>query len=64
MQQVACPLYTVDETAAILKVHSLTVRRYLRSGKIQGLKLLQQWRIPASEIDRLVSQGFAVHAIN
>lgn len=46
--------YTVRELALKLRVHTNTILRYIRSGKIQGLKLCGRgYRIPASEIQRL-----------
>jgi excisionase family DNA binding protein len=36
---------TPDEVAAQLAVSPLTVRRWLRSGKLKGVKAGKQWRI-------------------
>ena len=47
---------TVAEVAARLKVNRETVRRWLRSGVIRGTLLGDRagWRIPASEVQRLM----------
>lgn len=52
----------VREAAKALGVSEETVRRYLRGdgGKppvINGVKLPLEWRIPESEIERLLSDG-------
>ena len=46
--------FTVKEMAAILRVHAQTIRRYIRTGKLQALRLGGKGhRIPRSEISRL-----------
>ncbi|MBV9323272.1 MAG: helix-turn-helix domain-containing protein [Chloroflexi bacterium] len=49
---------TVQEAAAQLEVHPQTVRVWLREGKLKGRLIggrKSGYRIPASEIDRLLS---------
>lgn len=41
---------TVSETASILRVHVDTVRRWLRSGKLRGVKHGKDYRIPATSV--------------
>ena len=41
---------TVEEMAHKLKVEVGTVRRWLRTGKLRGLKLDRVWRIPQNEL--------------
>ena len=43
-------LLTVEEAAARLKVDVETVRRWLRSGQLRGLKFGRMWRIPAGAL--------------
>lgn len=48
---------TVEEAAQRLKVHPETVRVWLREGTLKGTQPLQRrigWRIPASEIERVL----------
>jgi excisionase family DNA binding protein len=42
---------TVEETAERLKVHPESVRDWLRTGKLRGLKAGRQWRITESALD-------------
>ena len=41
---------TVEEAAVRLKVEDETIRRWLRSGQLRGLKFGRVWRIPASAL--------------
>jgi len=46
--------YSVKEAAIKLGVVESTVRKNIDSGVIKAKKVLNRWRIPASEIDRLL----------
>lgn len=49
-------MYTVPEVAERLRLHQQTIREWLRSGKIKGIRLggtKAGWRIPAAEITRV-----------
>jgi excisionase family DNA binding protein len=51
-------LLTVEEVAARLRSNPETVRRYLRSGKLRGVRpggTRLGWRIPVSELDRFLA---------
>lgn len=48
-------LYTPEEVAELLKVSRETVYNWLRSGKLQGIKIGHFWRISESELERLLS---------
>jgi excisionase family DNA binding protein len=51
------PLLKVTEVAARLRVSTETVRRWLRRGRLRGVLLGGDrggYRIPASELDRLL----------
>ncbi len=50
-------LLTVPELAARLKVRQETVREWLRSGQLSGYNLGGQagWRIPVTEVERLLN---------
>ncbi len=50
-------LLTVGEVAARLRTTPETVRRWLRAGRLQGVRLggtKLGYRIPASEVERLL----------
>ena len=44
--------YSVEEFAEKLGVSTETVRRWLRSKKIRGMKLGRDWRIPKEEAEK------------
>src|SRR5215210_832941 len=51
-------LLTVDQVATRLKVHPETVRRWLRSGQLRGVRFGGKrtgWRIRASEVELVLS---------
>ena len=49
---------TVNEAAEMLRIHPKTVQRYLRLGKLPGMKLGKAWRVPRSA---LLSMAKALH---
>ena len=46
-------LYTLDETATLLRKSTRTLRRMLHDSKLGGQKIGGTWRIPQSELERL-----------
>jgi excisionase family DNA binding protein len=44
-------LYTVEEAASFLSIHPVTLRIWLRTGKIKGVKVGREWRIPEMELE-------------
>jgi excisionase family DNA binding protein len=55
-------LLTVQEVAARLRVDPETVRRMLRAGRLHGTIPVSPragWRIPESEVQRLIEEGKA-----
>jgi excisionase family DNA binding protein len=51
-------LLSVNQVAIILKVHPLTVRRYIKEGKIQALKAGGNIRIPQSALDNMTQKVY------
>lgn len=43
-------LYSVSQVAILLKVHSLTVRRYIKEGKLRAVKVGGNVRVPQSAV--------------
>jgi excisionase family DNA binding protein len=48
---------TIEEAAAVLKVHVRTIRRMIERGDIVAAKFGRQWRISGREIDRKLRGG-------
>ena len=47
-----------SQVAEILGVHQKTVHLWLRSGKLQGIKIsYRAWRIPRSSLDSFIADG-------
>lgn len=43
-------LYSVDQVALLLKIHPLTVRRYIKEGKLRAVRAGGNIRIPISAL--------------
>lgn len=48
-------LITINQLTEILQVDRLTVYRMLKDGRIRGVKVGRQWRVPRSEVSEMVS---------
>lgn len=46
-------LLSVEQVAAALRVHVRTVRRYLREGRLKGVRIGKQYRISAADLAQL-----------
>lgn len=44
-------LYTVSQIAIMIKVHPLSVRRYIKEGKLKAIKIGGNVRIPESSLN-------------
>ncbi len=44
-------LFSVKQVGILLKVHPLTVRRYIKDGKLKAIKIAGNIRIPKSYLD-------------
>lgn len=57
-------MYTVKEISELMQVHPLTVIRWIKGGKLQGLKVggsKSHYRITKSEVDRIT--GVVSHGV-
>ncbi len=54
-------LYTVQEIAEALRVHSRTAYRLVKEGKIKGIKVGSQWRIPERALLDYIETGWQAH---
>ena len=50
-------LWTVRQVAGFLQLHRQTVARWCAEGRIQAVKLGEDWRITGSEVMRLARGG-------
>jgi len=52
--------FTIEEVAEKLAVAKKTVKNWLLTGKLQGIKLTNKlWRIPESELNRFIEEAKA-----
>ena len=49
-------LFTVEEVADMLKCDVETVRRWLREGQLQGVKLGRAWRVQKKDLDQFIKE--------
>ncbi len=47
--------YTVEETAAMLKISKMTIYRYIKAGKIIAHKVGKDFRISAKDLDQFLA---------
>lgn len=50
-------LLTIDEVAAVLRVGAETVRRYLRTGRLEGVKFGGGWRVRESKLSQFIGNS-------
>jgi excisionase family DNA binding protein len=53
-------LLTVEEVAARLKLSPYTIREWLKAGRMRGLRIGSRragWRVPTSELERLLAEA-------
>ncbi len=50
-------LYTVREIADTLRVHPRTAYRLIKEGRIRGIKVGSQWRVPESSLLDYIESG-------
>jgi len=48
---------TIGQFAARLNIHAESVRRWLRGGRLKGVKAGSHWRIPLAELERIQMEG-------
>jgi excisionase family DNA binding protein len=51
-------LLTSEQVAKILQVHPFTVLKYIKEGKLKGIKLGRVWRIRESDVERFLEERF------
>lgn len=48
--------YTIKEVAELLKVSDGGVRKWLKTGKLKGIKLGRIWRISKSDLEEFINE--------
>ena len=48
--------YTIKEVAELLKVSDGGVRKWLKTGKLKGIKLGRIWRIKKSDLEEFINE--------
>lgn len=56
IQLISDKLLTSKQVSEILQVHPFTVLKYLKTGKLRGLKLGRVWRIRESDVERFLEE--------
>jgi len=49
-------VYTILEAANLLKVSDDTIRRLIKSGELDAVKVGNQWRIKKESVDKLLKK--------
>lgn len=49
-------LYSVEEVSRLLDIQEVTVRKYLRQGRLQGRKMAKRWFISEDSLKDYFSQ--------
>ncbi len=50
-------LYTPEMAADLLHVSTLTLKKWLRSGSLNGIKVGRQWRVRESDLKAFIDRG-------
>jgi len=53
-ENITAVAYDVEEVALLLKISYQTVMKLIKKGDIKAIRLGKQYRVPKSEIDRLL----------
>jgi excisionase family DNA binding protein len=54
-------LMTIQEVAGVIKMHSETVRRYVRERRIPATKIGKRWLIKDSDVDFFIKKSALMH---
>lgn len=49
-------VYTVEEVAKILNIHPHTIRLWLKSGKLKGVKVGRYWRVKENQLQDFLKE--------
>lgn len=56
-------VFTPEQTAELLHVATKTIKDWLRSGELPGIKVGRQWRVTESDLQKYIDlrKGQSVH---
>ena len=49
-------LYTAEEAAKVLSVHVETLRLWLRTGRLKGVRIGRMWRVHETELEAFTKE--------
>lgn len=47
-------MYTIKEVAELLKMHPITIYRFVESGQLKAIKVGRSWRIRDEDINNII----------
>ena len=50
-------IYTVEEVQAILRVTQRTIYNYIKTGKLNAVKIGKYWRVPEATLQEFINKG-------
>jgi excisionase family DNA binding protein len=50
-------LYSTQEAAEALGVSTKSIARWIKDGRLKGVRAGRLWKIPAAEIQRMANEG-------
>lgn len=50
-------MHTVEDVAMKLRTTKWTITRWLRQGRMPGVKLAGEWRVRGSDLERIMAEG-------
>ena len=56
-------MLTLDEFAVKLGIHSSTVRRMLKEGRLQGIKMGRDWKFSEGYTQKILKDGIPQYAV-
>lgn len=50
-------IYTLKETAVLMKASPQTITRAIQAGQLKAVKLMGTWKVSSEEIERFMKEG-------
>lgn len=52
------PLHTLQTVASMFGVKSSTIRAWIKTNKIEGIKVQNRWHVPHREVVRIANENY------